>query len=276
MFRAKLLDGQEDIYLLKTCATFFRRQLMWAYFLLIDNVFLDTGNTKCNLSQFTRFLEERKSRNDWSIFNTHVHEDHCGNNHFLQQKLGAKIFAPRKRDNFDELSLFFRIYWGRPKLFDCQILTRQEMETSNGRKLLIVPSPGHTCCQVAYHLQEEDILFTGDAIPMAVNKKYSMPEEDYLQAISTLKALLNRIDSNTTVICAHRGVLREPSKYIQLRIENMEANVQKIRELWESGLTDISKLGKEVFGRQALGYYPISSRIGLKSTVNSIIKGINT
>ena len=259
---------------MKTCNSYFRRPLMWTYFLLVDNIFLDTGNTKCNRSQFTQFLAEQEVKDDWMILNTHVHEDHCGNNFFIQQKLKATIFAPRKRENFDDVSLFFRIYWGRPELFDCQILNQQEIETSDGRKLQIIPSPGHTRCQVAFYLQDEDVLFTGDAIPMAVSKKYSMPEEDYLETISTLKTLLNHINNETTVICAHRGILREPREYIQLRIDNMESNVQKVRELWENGLKDGSKLGKKVFGKQTLFYSLISSRIGLENTVKSIVEGI--
>ncbi|MFX1512420.1 MAG: MBL fold metallo-hydrolase [Promethearchaeota archaeon] len=271
MFEAKTLAGYEDIFVIKTCTSFLRRPLMWTFFLLIDNVFLDTGNTNCSKSQFTRFLEEKVPERNCVILNTHLHEDHCGNNHFIQQKLDARIYAPKKRANFDDVTLFFRIYWGTPQKFEHHVLNQQEIETVRGKRLKVIPSPGHTPCHVVYYLKDQDILFTGDAIPLAVSKKYSMPEEDYLQTISTLERLLNIINSNTTVICGHRGILRNPREYIQVRIENMKNNAQMVTELWESGLEDISKLGKTVFGRQGILYRLISARFGLDNTVRSII-----
>ncbi|MFW9992211.1 MAG: MBL fold metallo-hydrolase [Candidatus Odinarchaeota archaeon] len=271
MFQVKPLDGYENIDLVRTCKTFFRRPLMWTCFLRIDNVFIDTGNTSSDGSKLISYLREKKAGNNWLILNTHLHEDHCGNNKLIQKETGANIYVPSKRENFDEVTRFYRFFWGRPELFECKELKLSTTVTDAGRKLKSVRTPGHTPCHVSYYLEEENLWITGDAIPLPEKKTYSMPEEDYKQTIRTLTELNKAITSGATVMDGHRGVLRDPRDYIEERIKNMEEVAIKVKKAWEKIPGDHSRVIKAVFGKSSLFYRLAAPRYSLDNTVRSII-----
>jgi glyoxylase-like metal-dependent hydrolase (beta-lactamase superfamily II) len=245
---------------------------MWTYFVRIDNVFIDTGNPAIDRSKLLRYLKEKNAEEkNFTILNTHLHEDHCGNNRIIQKKTGANIYAPSKRDNFDDVTLFYRFFWGKPKNFDCKVLDESFTGTSSGRKLKIIHTPGHTPCHVSYHLEEENLWITGDAIPLPLPKEYSMPEEDYKKGIETLKDLNNSIKGDALVIDGHRGMLRDPNVYIEVRIEKMEKIVEKVKNVGETFPTDKSRVIKEVFSKPTLFMRLAAPRYTLENTVRSIL-----
>ncbi|GAH27758.1 unnamed protein product, partial [marine sediment metagenome] len=97
---------------------------------------------------------------------THLHEDHCGNNSILVNELDAKILAPHDRLNFNEVTWFYKLFWGKPEVFERNELPSSRFTTDTGRALEIINTPGHTPCHVSYYLKEEDIMVTGDSIPL--------------------------------------------------------------------------------------------------------------
>jgi glyoxylase-like metal-dependent hydrolase (beta-lactamase superfamily II) len=270
LFQAEELEGFQDITLLRTCNTFLHRPLMWAYFTQIDNVLIDTGSCGNHGFGLLSFLKNKESGNEWQILNTHLHEDHCGNNGLLQREFGSRVLAAWRREGFREVTRFYRFFWGRPDLFDSERLDKPVVETSNGTRLEVIPTPGHTPCHTSFYLAEADLLMTGDAVPLAVNKEFSMPEENYLQSLETLRSLLKLIKATTVVIDSHRGVLRKPVGYIQERIDNMDSNVQAVRERWENGL-DVSEIAEKVFSKPNMIHRLAGSRFSLENTIRSIV-----
>ncbi|MCP4134026.1 MAG: MBL fold metallo-hydrolase [bacterium] len=273
MFQTKKLEKFNNININKTATSLFGRPLMWVYFQEVDNFFIDTGTSNCNQSQLLKYIKEKDTGEDRIILNTHLHEDHCGNNLLFQKNLNTKIFAPdpEGKSNFNEVDLLYRIYWGKPKIFDYTQLRQDTIETSRGRKIRIIPTPGHTPYHVCYYLEDDDILITGDAIPLASKKTYSMPEENYKQIIKTLKMLREFIGSGTTVITAHQETLADPKKVITERVNKMEDVVEQVHTAWGSKAEDLSTVADIIFGKRLVYDYIVGPRMSLEDTVRSII-----
>jgi glyoxylase-like metal-dependent hydrolase (beta-lactamase superfamily II) len=249
---------------------------MWTRFLLIDNIILDSGNYKCNRSQLRKFFKLRKENyNEWLLYNTHLHEDHCGNNRLIQEDLGAKIYVPDQLNNYyKDLSFFFKLVWGTPTSFKSHLINHQIIETAKGRKLKIIQTPGHTPNHVSYFLETENLLVTGDAIPLSPKKKYSMPEENYIQSIETLKKINGLIHDDTIIIDAHKGIIHNPKQHLQLRIDNMEEVVELVNNAWIDSSQGYKEVSKAVFGKSPFPYRYMS-RVNAINTVQSIIEYSN-
>jgi len=273
MFRIHNIPGFTDILLLNTCGSFFNRSPMQAYFLLVDNTFIDTGNLNDDISEFRSFVGGLDTEREWQIVNTHLHEDHCGNNAMVQRILDAKIMAPEKVEDFSHISFLMHLYWGRPEPFKYELFSSDIVKTDRGRTIRIIPAPGHTPDHVCCYIEDDDILFTGDAVPLPSRKQYTMPEEDYRQMIHTMKQILDFISPSTTVITAHNNILEDPRSYIMKRIENMERVVRDVEAVWGDSRQDYSAVAEEIFGREALLYRIWGHRVRADqaTTIRSII-----
>lgn len=274
MFIAEALPNHHDIHLLRTCATVAGRPLMWVNFLLVDNVLIDTGNARCDRGALVDFLTATLGGRRPAVVNSHAHEDHCGNNALVARRFSAPIYAPWPRHDFSEVSLLYRFYWGRPAPFPSQPLTENRIVTDAGRTIRLLPTPGHTPCHHCCLVEEDRLLYTGDAVPLPSRKIYSMPEEDYLQCIDTLRNLSTRIDPRMTVVHAHQGVLDDARETIRVRIDNMEDVAATVRRAAErTGTRDARVVTRALYGRRGLYDWIIGPRMSLEYTVASILAG---
>lgn len=271
MFKVKKLNGHDDIDILKTCTSIIGRPFMKAYFMRVDNVFIDTGNSGCSARALKGYLRDLEKRDDWLILNTHLHEDHCGNNGRIQDFQSADILVPRKIDISGEMSLFYRIFWGIPGRFKSSVLEDEIIVTDAGRKIKVIRSPGHTKCHRCYFIEDDNILITGDAIPFPARKVHCLPGEDYLQSIETMKGFKDFIDNSTIFFTAHQGVLSDPGASVRKRIENMESVADEVKKAWETAQCSIEKTAGTVFGEPGLLDRLIAPRMSHENTVRSII-----
>lgn len=267
MFRSKQIG--KDLYLLKTCRAVLGRPLMWAYFLLADDTLIDSGNSGCDHKALLDFARERDVR---TIFNTHLHEDHCGNNGLLQRALGVRIMACEPIPDYSFVTAFYRLVWGMPGHFTIERPEGDTIHTGAGRELRIIASPGHCPGHVSVSVPNPGILFTGDAIALASCKTYCNPDEDYVQQVLTLRELSAMMPDIEMVIDAHSGLLSNPTAHIQTRIENMTDVVRTVRDSAERHGEDIRTIAREVFGKG--NWYDIFTgpRISLENTVRSILR----
>ena len=274
MVKIKNINSNSDTLFLKSCATLFGKSLMWVNFLVIDNFFIDTGNKKCNQKQLHSFIHNCDFERDWNIINTHLHEDHCGNNRVFQNILNADINAPKKRTHFKDVSLLYRKYWGRPELFDHSEYESETFTTDKGKTIRVIPTPGHTPCHHCIYVEEEKILFTGDALPLATNKIYCMPEENFLHQISSIIKLKEFIKNDMTVIDGHHGILTNPIDHIDTRIKNMESVADRVITSWNDSGGNMKQTIHMSLGKERFHDPLLAPRISLKNTVNAIVKNL--
>jgi len=264
------------MYLLQYGGTFFGMWGISGYFLLADNIFLDTGNHNSDRKIFTKFLLTLDNGRDWKILNTHLHEDHCGKNTIVQKILGAEIFSPEHVDDFSFVSWIMDQIWGRPEIFTHSMLADAVYETDNGRMIEVIPTPGHSPAHTAFRIMPDNIIYSGDAIPLPVKKRYITSGEDYMKEIESLKLLLKFAEDGSLFVSAHHGILKDPVKTITERIRGMSETVGEVSKLLDNGYESIDVISDLVFGRPDFIYRKLGDNIRCRQewTVSSIVEGL--
>ena len=120
------------------------------------------------------------------ILNTHHHFDHVGGNIELKEKYGAKIVG--NKNDKDRI----------PGIDIC--LMEGEFFKFNEYKAEIIDIPGHTIGHIAFHIQSENIVFTGDTLfSLGCGRIFEGTPEMMYQSLNKLKNL----PENTRVYCGH-------------------------------------------------------------------------
>lgn len=275
-FRFEKPDILNGMYLLQYGGTFLGLWGINGYFILADNIFLDTGNHNSSRKIFEKFLHTLDKERNWKILNTHLHEDHCGKNSVVQKVLGAEIFSPEHVDDFSFVSLLMDLVWGRPDVFTYSKLDQKVYETDAGRKIEVIATPGHSEAHTAFRIMPDNIIFSGDAIPLPVKKRYITAGENYIEEIRSLELLLKYAEEGSVFVSAHHGILKNPVKTIRERIDGMSEAVGEVSGLLHKGYDNINKIGNMVFGKPDFIYRKFGDnlRCSQEWTVNSIVEGL--
>lgn len=264
----------DDIYLFRYAGTFFGQWHIEGCFLLVDNIFLDTGNPNFDPKPFSRFVKTLDRARDWTILNTHMHEDHCGKNRLLQKKLNCRIYSPEIVSNFGFVSPLMDLVWGRPRMFTAAPLDRDVYETDRGRIIEVIPTPGHSPNHTAYRIMPDDIVYSGDAIPVPRRKRYVTMGEDYISELESLHKLLDYAERGSQFISAHHGIVEDSISLIDERITGMTDVVKQVKEQAASGISDPVKICRHVFGAPEFMYRHFGTSLRCREdwTVESIIQ----
>lgn len=262
-----------DIFLFRYAGTFFGLWHIDGFFLLVDNVFLDTGNPNCSTRRFTDFLKTLESDRSWIVLNTHMHEDHCGKNSLVQNVLGAEIYSPENVVDFSFVSPLMDYVWGRPRMFNYKPLDKTVYETDRGRTIEVIPTPGHSPSHVAYRILPDDVIYSGDAIPVPGRKRYITLGEDYIAEMESLKVLLPYAERGTRFVSAHHGIVKDPVSLISQRIAGMSDVAGSVLQYASEGITDVKEIGRRVFGEQEFMYRTLGTQIRCREdwTIKSIL-----
>ena len=266
-----------DITLFRYAGTFFGLWSIEGCFILVDNIFIDTGNANYSKSAMRSFLKTLDKSRQWVILNTHMHEDHVGKNRLIQKELGAEVYSPEPVDDFSFVSTLMDFVWGRPDMFRYSIIDRKEFVTDSGRRIEVIPAPGHSPLHTVYRIMPDNIIYSGDAIPVPPRKRYVTSGEDYLPELESLKMLMRYAESGTGFISAHHGIVKDAVRLIGDRVAGMSDVVSRVSAIVESGVVDVGLIGAEVFGKPDLLYSRLGTQIRCREdwTINSIIKGLD-
>ena len=269
-------ESLNGMHLFHYAGTFFGLWHIDGYFLLVDNVFIDTGNPNASISRFADFLKTLDSDRNWIILNTHMHEDHCGKNRLVQSILNAKVYSPENVKDFSFVSPLMDCFWGRPRMFSYSPLDRQVYQTDGGRTITVIPTPGHSPGHVAYHIMPDDVIYSGDAIPVPPRKRYITLGEDYVTEMESLEVLLPYARKGTRIVSAHHGLVKDAVRLITQRIAGMSDVVDQVRDLAGRGITGVEEIGRTVFGKPEFIYRTLGSSIRCREdwTILSILDGL--
>jgi len=270
-------DELNDITLFRYAGTFFGLWNIDGCFILVDNIFIDTGNPNYSKTAMRNYLKTLDKNREWIILNTHMHEDHVGKNRLIQKELGAEIYSPESVDDFSFVSALMDFVWGRPDMFRYNMIDRKEFVTDRGRKIEVIPAPGHSPLHTVYRIMPDNIIYSGDAIPVPPRKRYVTSGEDYVAELESLHILMKYAEAGTKFISAHHGIVENSVKLIGDRIRGMSDVVNRVSELVDSGITDVDRIGVEVFGKPDLLYSKLGTQIRCREdwTINSIINGLD-
>jgi len=146
------------------------------------------------------------------ILHTHLHLDHYGANRALRDRTGARILLHplqrlHRRTSVVEVARFFGL---RPVEFEDDGDLPEEELSLGGRRLRLLPVPGHSPDSIAIWCEEEGWMICGDLLFQGSTGRVDLPGG----SPSQLKASIERVAELPLelLLPGHLGVLRGRSE----------------------------------------------------------------
>lgn len=213
----------------------------------MDGVLIDTGSQTMKQA-FQSFFEQ----NDFDqVMLTHFHEDHTGNAASIQDKYDVPIYLHQMSTHLTKqpqrLPLYRKFLWGDVEPFFTKPL-KKTFESRNDTWEAI-DTPGHSPDHVSFYNQSKGVLFTGDLF-VTPRPKVILVDENILDTMYSLKKIQTYdIDQ---MFCCHAGLVKNPKKMIQMKIDYLEEIEGKALALQQKG-KDVDEITAEIFPKD----YPI-------------------
>ena len=223
---------------------------VYSYLLIGDRICLiDTGVFSTSLLLQGYLKEIDRSPNEISlVLLTHAHPDHIGGCLALHKASPASFYAhPADKGWIEDVE---RQYRERPilnffELVEGSVVVNRELRDGDtiswgkGRTIRVLETPGHSPGSISFYDEEEEALFTGDAVPAAgtlpiyVDPRTSIESIRKLQKISPVKHLLSSwhepVSGNQI-----QPILEEGIRYIQ-KIDEIVVDLSKTMPAETSG-----------------------------------------
>lgn len=197
---------------------------------LAGEILIDTGFVHVQSQLLSTLVNRRIS----AICCTHSHEDHTGNCAALVRNHGCPVYLrlpqTRWQEGVGELNPYRRFWWGTPEPFQPEEL-RDEV-VCGGRRLRVVPAPGHSQSQVAFFEEASGYVFTGDLF-VSPGASAVLIWENPWQAVASLRrvaALQPR-----RMLTAHGLVVEDPAPQLELKARRIEEAAERAVELMAEG-----------------------------------------
>jgi len=198
---------------------------------LVGNILIDTGFPYVQ-GPLLAVLEDRDIR---MICCTHSHEDHTGNCAALAAAHDCPVYLRHADSMWEEgeypLKPYRWIWWGVPEAFQPEEMPA--VVESGGRRLEVVPTPGHSRAQVAFFEVATGDVFTGDLF-VSPGAAAVLIWEDPWAAVASLRwvaALKPR-----RMLTGHGLIADDPAPRLELKAERIEAAARRAVELMAEGL----------------------------------------
>lgn len=198
---------------------------------LVGDLLIDTGFAYVREPVMKSLSEHRIS----AICCTHSHEDHTGNAAPLSEVHNCPVYLRHAdqlwEEGVKELAPYRRTWWGAVEPF-----TPTEMPErleSGGRRLLSVPTPGHSETQCALLDQTTGDVFTGDLFvsPGATAVlTWGNPWEE-ARSLRRVAALRPR-----RMLTGHGLILDDPVPLLELKADRIEAAARRSVEMAGAGV----------------------------------------
>ncbi len=159
---------------------------------------VDSGvmGTEALIEEYLKAIN-RKITDIRGVFLTHSHPDHAGAAAELKRRTGCKIYAPSKevpwiediQKQFKERPIpnFFKLLAEGIRV-DCPLVDGEVIEPEEGIRIYALSTHGHSHGSMSYILNNE-LVFTGDAIPVANDLPIFVDYEATLKSIDTIQSL---------------------------------------------------------------------------------------
>ena len=157
--------------------------------------------------QFTDFLE-KKNLEPVLLLNTHCHLDHIfGNGRFLEKyKIGylSHNGDEMNRKNSVKQAMFFGLKMEAPPE-PAGLLEDGQIISFGPAKIKTLHVPGHSPGSIAFYIEKEGIVFTGDALFAGSIGRTDLPGGNFETLINSIKTKLFTLPAETVVYPGHHG-----------------------------------------------------------------------
>ena len=211
------------------------------YVYLVDGLLIDTGPRHMSSFYRPQFNESKIDQ----VALTHHHEDHTGNAAFLAAQgipvyiHGSVVNITRERA---KIPFYRQVFWGEREPFPSLPLGKS-FETSGGKLVKVIDTPGHTDDHVTFYLPGEGAIFTGDLF-VSPKTKMGATGENYWKWIRSLDTLLEY--DFDTIYCSHSGVIADGRTQMARKAELLKELKERVAELKQKGL-GVKEINKSIF-----------------------------
>ena len=172
-----------------------------------EAVFIDCGawfpHERENIKQFV----ESNGLTIRHHLNTHLHFDHIFGNAFVEQTFGAKAEANDAdwpwAANIKERVARFGVTFNEEIPPLGRVLNDGDEITFGNSRIVAIAVPGHSPGSLAYHIPEEKILFSGDALFHGSIGRTDFPDSDHRGLITAIREKLFALPDDTAVYPGH-------------------------------------------------------------------------
>jgi glyoxylase-like metal-dependent hydrolase (beta-lactamase superfamily II) len=162
-----------------------------------------------------------------AILLTHHHPDHAPGAARLADATGAPVYA-------------FRPVEGEERLRDGQVVE------AGGLRIRAVHTPGHTADHVAFLLEEEGLLFTGDAVLGRGTSIVDPPEGDMAAYMRSLRSMFEV--SPRTIYPGHGPVVFDARGRLEEYIEHRARREEEVVEALRAGRAAPEEMVPDIYG----------------------------
>ena len=139
--------------------------------------------------------------------NTHLHFDHIFGNAFIEETFGIKASAndvdwPWAENIKERVARFGVRYDENVPPLGRVLNDGDEIQFGNSR-IIAIAVPGHSPGSLAYHVPQENILFSGDALFRGSIGRTDFPDSDHRTLITSIRERLLPLPVETVVYPGH-------------------------------------------------------------------------
>lgn len=140
------------------------------------------------------------------LLNTHLHLDHIFGNRRVYENYGLMTHAAAEeeenRKSAQKHAMMFGLNMEEPPEIG-EIIKGGQVIDFEGIKIETIFVPGHTAGSMAFYIEKEHIVFTGDALFAGSIGRTDLPGGDYNTLIKSIKEGLLCLDGETVIYPGH-------------------------------------------------------------------------
>ena len=173
---------------------------VYLYLLLGEKVHLiDTGvaGSEMRIAEYLAALG-RNSKEIDSIFITHAHPDHIGSLHALKKASNCTVYAHGSEKSWiEDIDLQYKErpipnFYGlvaASSQVDVTVSDGDVLSPEPGISLRVIETSGHSQGSLSFHWLEKQVLFTGDAVPVAGDIPIFINLRDSIESLKKIRSL---------------------------------------------------------------------------------------
>ena len=140
--------------------------------------------------------------------NTHLHFDHIFGNPFIEETFGIKTSANDGDWSWAEsiterVARFGLRYNEKIPRLGTVLSDNDTITFGNGNTIKAIHVPGHSPGSLAYYIEKEKMLFSGDALFRGSIGRTDFPDADYATLAESIRKKLFTLPDETTVYPGH-------------------------------------------------------------------------
>jgi glyoxylase-like metal-dependent hydrolase (beta-lactamase superfamily II) len=172
-----------------------------------EAVLIDCGAWSNTEKKSIRYFIEKNGLTVKHHLNTHLHFDHVFGNAFVEEAFGVKTEANDAdwhwAAKIKERVAMFGIKYDETVPPLGRVLNDGDEILFGNQRIVAIAVPGHSPGSLAYHIPEEKVLFSGDALFHGSIGRTDFPDSNHRALITSIREKLLTLPEETKVYPGH-------------------------------------------------------------------------